>query len=166
MASSRSPAQTEPVTATLVLSVDVDAPVQQTWEAVVDWPGQGQWMVGTRVQGGQGEGATLEARTGVGRLSFLDTMVIERWDPPRLCHVRHTGRVVRGTGTFEVLPRPGGSTFVWREDLELPLGLLGRAGWPLARPLVAWGVRISLRRFARWVVSGRRTPGAAWPGTT
>jgi hypothetical protein len=55
-----------------------------------------------------------------------------------------------------VRPRPGGSTFVWREVLDLPLGALGRAGWPLARPAMRAGVRLSLRRFAAFA---RAHPG-------
>ena len=154
------------MTATLVLRTDVDAPVEQTWAGAVDWAGQGDWMLGTRVwptaQDGQGVGGGIAAFTGVGPLGFLDTMVITRWEPPRSCHVLHTGRVVKGTGAFDVEPRGDGrSTFVWREDLELPLGALGRLGWPLVRPLFAFGVRLSLRRFARWVEAGRPAQRAA-----
>jgi hypothetical protein len=153
---------------TLALSVDVDAPVERTWAGATDWAGQSAWMLGTDVrataQGGTGVGGGIEAWTGVAagpvRLGFLDSMVIERWEPPRLCHVRHTGRVVRGTGTFEVAARAGGgSTFHWREDLELPVGVVGRLGWVLVRPLFALGVQASLRRFARWVEAGH--PAAA-----
>jgi hypothetical protein len=69
---------------------------------------------------------------------------------------------VRGTGAFEVEPLAGGrSRFVWREDLELPLGLLGRLGWPLVRPVFAFGVQLSLRRFGRWVEAGRPSARAA-----
>jgi hypothetical protein len=148
------------MTASLVLTVDVDAPVEQTWAGATDWAGQGTWMLGTTVrptaQGGQGVGGRIEAFTGLGRLGFLDLMEITAWDPPRRCHVLHLGRVVRGTGAFEVEPRgQGRSRFVWREDLDLPLGVLGRLGWPVVRPLFAWGVRLSLRRFARWVEAGR-----------
>ena len=142
--------------AVLELTVDVDAPVAATWAGAVDWAGQGEWMLGTSVrpvtQRGQGVGGRIEAFTGVGRLGFVDTMTITRWEPPHRCHVLHTGRLVRGTGAFEVEPRDGGrSRFVWREELDLPLGLLGRLGWPLVRPLFAAGVQLSLRRFARWV---------------
>lgn len=152
--------QTGPVTATLVLRVDVDATVEQTWAGAIDWDRQGQWMLGTSVrptrQGGQGVGGGIEAFTGIGRFGFLDTMDITGWDPPRRCHVVHTGRVIRGTGDFDVEPRgKDRAVFVWREDLELPLGRLGRLGWPLVRPLFAYGVRLSLRRFARWVEAGR-----------
>lgn len=140
----------------LQLSVDVDAPAEATWAAAVDWPRQGDWMLGTRVRatsgGGQGVGGRIEAFSGVGPVGFLDPMEITLWQPPRACHVVHTGRVVRGTGAFEVEPRGDGrSRFHWREDLDLPLGALGRLGWVVVRPLFAYGVMLSLRRFARQV---------------
>ena len=153
------------MTATIVLTVGVDAPVEQTWAGATDWAGQGEWMLGTRVrptdQQGQGVGGGIEAFTGIGRVGFLDTMTITLWEPPTRCHVVHTGRLVRGTGAFEVHPRGTGSTFLWREDLELPLGIVGRLGWPLVRPLFAYGVQLSLRRFARWVEAGRPAQRAA-----
>jgi hypothetical protein len=154
----------------LTLSVDVDAPVEATWAGATDWAGQSAWMLGTTVwptdRDGVGVGGGIEAFSGVRlgrlRLGFLDTMVIERWEPPRLCHVRHTGRVVRGTGTFEVVALGGDrSRFLWREDLDLPFGPLGRLGWLLVRPAFAAGVRLSLRRFARWVEAGRPAAAAA-----
>ncbi|UZJ23968.1 SRPBCC family protein [Rhodococcus antarcticus] len=140
---------------TLELRQAVAAPAQVLWDAVVDWPAQGEWMLGThvRVSRGDGEsvGSELAAYSGVRPLGFLDTMTITEWDPPRRCVVRHTGRVVRGDGIFEVLPDgPRAATFVWREELELPLGALGRLGWPLAKPPFALGVRYSLRKLARY----------------
>ena len=154
------------MTATLVLTVDVDAPAEQTFAGATDWAHQDQWMLGTQVrptaQDGQGVGGEIAAFTGIGRLGFLDTMRITRWEPPYRCHVVHTGRIVRGTGAFDVEPRgEGASRFVWREDLELPLGVLGRLGWLLGKPLFAYGVQLSLRRFARWVEAGRPVSRAA-----
>lgn len=149
--------------AELVLSVDVDAPPAAVWAAITDWAGQGEWMLGTRVRattedGGQCVGGRLEAWTGLGRIGFLDTMTITAWEPPYRCVVRHTGRVVRGAGVFEVAELPGQrSRFTWAEWLDLPLGVLGQAGFVLARPLFAASVRFSLRRFADWVV--RRETG-------
>ena len=35
--------------------------------------------------------------------------------------------------------------------IPVPAGLLGRLGWPLVRPFFAYGVQLSLRRFARQV---------------
>ena len=140
----------------LTESVDVDAPPARAWAALVDWPEQGEWMLATDVRtlGGdaQGLGGRLEATTGMRlggrRRGVVDTMEITRWEPPRVVEVRHTGRLVRGSGVFEVRPTGTGSAFVWTERLDLPLGWLGRRGWPLVRPFMRAGVRHSLRRFA------------------
>lgn len=138
----------------IVLEVDVAAPVERTWSAATDWDRQGEWMLGTRVrsteQGGRGVGGGIRAVTGFGPFRVVDTMEITGWTPPHGAYVRHTGRVVRGTGAFEVRQRPGGSTFVWSEQLDLPLGALGRLGWRLVRPVFGWGFRRSLRSFAAW----------------
>lgn len=139
----------------LTVPVDVNVPATVLWEAVTDWPGQGEWMLGTRVEvvgGGEGRhlGARLRAVTGVGPLGVVDTMEIVEWDPPKRCVVRHTGRVVRGDGVFEVLELgPERSRFLWSELLDLPLGALGRFGWPLVRPSFRWGVERSLRGMAQ-----------------
>jgi uncharacterized protein YndB with AHSA1/START domain len=147
----------------LVETVDVAAPPEQVWAALVDWDRQGEWMLltdvraeGEEVPGAQGLGGRIAARTGVPlpggrRLGVLDRMLITGWDAPRRVDVRHLGRVVRGTGTFEVRPRAdGASTFVWTESLDLPLGRLGQLGWPLVRPAMVAGVRLSLKRFAAY----------------
>jgi len=134
--------------------VQVPQPQEQVWHAVVDWPRQGEWMLATSVRGDHGPGARVVARTGIGPVGFTDTMVITEWEPPRRCVVRHTGRVVRGAGVFEVVPAGAGSEFRWTERLDLPLGAVGRWGWRLARPLARRGMDLSLRRFARFVTTG------------
>jgi hypothetical protein len=139
----------------LTVPVDVDAPAQAVWDAVTDWAGQGEWMLGTRVAvTGEGDGRRLGARlsafSGVGPLGFTDTMEIVEWEPPKRCVVRHTGNVVRGDGVFEVVELgPQRSRFLWTELLDLPLGALGRLGWPLVRPAFRAGVLRSLHRMAR-----------------
>jgi hypothetical protein len=146
----------------LTVAVDVAAPAAEVWAAVTDWPGQGEWMLGTVVEvDGEGDGRRLGARltavTGAGPAAFRDPMEIVEWDPPRRCVVRHLGAVVRGKGVFEVVElTPDRAQFVWSEVLELPLGLLGRLGWPLVRPAFRSGVRVSLDRMARQVAAQRR----------
>lgn len=139
----------------LTVPVDVDAPAEAVWQAVTDWPGQGEWMLGTRVEvDGAGDGRRLGARlraiTGIGPLAFTDTMEIVEWDPPRRCVVRHTGKVVRGDGVFEVVALSRyWSRFLWSEQLDLPLGRLGAIGWRLVKPGFRWGIARSLRTMAR-----------------
>lgn len=142
--------------AELVISQVVAAPAEQVWDVLTDWDVHDRWMLLTRAEGGQAVGESLTAFTGVGRLGFTDTMTITVWEPPRRAVVRHTGRVVRGSGAFEV-ERLGDrrSRVVWSEWVELPFGALGRVAWPVVRLVVGTAVRVSLRRFARYVESGR-----------
>lgn len=140
----------------LELSIDIKADAQAVWDAITDWPAQGEWMLGTRVWtvGGDAHevGGKLEAFTGIGKLGFLDTMEITVWEPPVRCEVIHTGKVVRGSGVFEVQSTgPNASRFVWSEVLELPWGVVGRVGFVFVRPFFVAGVRQSLKRFARIV---------------
>jgi uncharacterized protein YndB with AHSA1/START domain len=157
---------TSPGPTHLRFEVDVAAPVEQTWAAATDWDRQGEWMLGTTVRGtvndGRGVGGRLRAVTGVGRLGVVDTMEITGWDPPYGAYVRHLGRVVRGTAAFEVKQRSGGSTFVWTEELDLPLGAVGRLGFRLLRPAFVAGLKFSLAKFARWA---QRHPGGVEPGS-
>lgn len=143
----------------LSLDVVIAAPVEAVFDAFTQWANQGEWMLGTRVEVRAGDGRSVDSRlaawTGLGPTGFRDTMTITRWDPPYRVDVLHTGALVRGPGTMEVLALPDGrSRFVWSEDLDLPLGLLGRIGWPLVKPAFVAGVKRSLRSFARLVETG------------
>ena len=141
--------------AELVVEVEVAGPQQRVWDVLTDWDVHDRWMLLTHARGGAGVGEPVEAFTGVGRVGFLDTMEIVVWEPPERAVVRHTGRVVRGSGAFEVRALGADrSRVVWSEWVELPLGLLGRLGWPLVRPLLRAGVAFSLRRLARYVEAG------------
>ena len=139
----------------LTVPVDVNAPAERVWRMVTDWPGQSEWMLGTRIEiEGTGDarhlGGRFRAFTGIGPLGAWDPMEIVEWDPPKRCVVRHLGAVVQGDGVFEVVELgPERSRFLWTELLDLPLGALGRLGWPLVRPTFRAGVAYSLRKMAQ-----------------
>lgn len=141
----------------VVASVDVAAQPEQVWAAITDWERQGEWILATTVRQSStartGLGTEIEALTGLGRFGVRDTMRVTEWDPPRRCTMEHTGRLIRGRGIFEVSARPEGSRFSWTEALDLPFGVIGRAGWPLVRPLTRWGLQRSVNRFAKFAES-------------
>jgi hypothetical protein len=134
-------------------------PPARVWQVALDWSRQHEWIWATRVSGGAAAGATVVARTGFGPAGFTDTMEITEWDPPRRAVVRHTGRVVRGTGIFEVIPvsagggnGPGkGTEFRWTERMPVPAALAGPLGERLLAPIGRWFLQTSLRRLARLV---------------
>lgn len=131
-------------------AVDVPATAEQVWQVLVDWPRHREWVPLTRAEGGAAEGESIQAWTGVGPLSLLDTMVIEDWKPPHRVTVRHTGWPIRGEGRFDLVDLPDGRCRVtWAELVELPLGVVGRAGWIAAGPFVRLMLHTALRRLAR-----------------
>lgn len=142
------------------LEVLVQAPALQVWNAITNWQAQSDWMLGTKVWpvngDGTGVGGQIEAFTGIWRIGFLDTMEITAWNPPTKCDVLHTGRVVRGTGTFEVVATSDStSKFIWSENLDLPLGVIGKVGFTIVKPGFIYGVRKSLEKFADLVEQGK-----------
>ncbi len=121
---------------------------------LTDWERQAEWALLTHTRGigptsGQAVGEEVHAFTGVGRIGFMDTMVIEVWDPPSRCRVRKTGRVVRGASEFRVEALgPDRSRVVYAAEVEVPGGRLGRALWPVARAAIAAGFGRSLTTLA------------------
>jgi hypothetical protein len=142
----------------LTVSVDIDAPATAVWDLVTDWERQREWILATRVRVLSGDGRTpgsvVLAVTGVGDVGVVDTMTVTAVEPApegggRL-DVRHTGLVVRGDSSFEVLAlSEHRCRFTWVEGLELPFGRLGALGWPLVKPVASAGFAASLRRMAR-----------------
>jgi len=140
--------------AELVLTQEVDAPAARVFDVLTDWAAHDRWMLFTRAEGDNAEGGEIRAFTGLGRFGFLDTMTITVWEPPRRAVVRHTGKVVRGSGAFEVEDLGAGrSRVVWSEWVLLPLGALGQLAWPVVRVPLRLLLQVSLRRLARYVVS-------------
>jgi hypothetical protein len=58
----------------------------------------------------------------------------------------HIGRIIRGTGKFELKKVRGGTIFYWQEEVIAPALIL-----LFAKPALLIGVWLSLRRFARQV---------------
>jgi carbon monoxide dehydrogenase subunit G len=146
------------VTFEISVSTDVAAPAERVWDVVTDWERQGDWVPATTVHvlsgDGRGTGSRLLAFTGFADIGFADAMEITVWDPPRLCRVRHTGKLLRGTGDFAVEPRgPSRSVFVWSERLDPPFGPVGRVGLTLLAPAVRLGLRRAGRALARQVAA-------------
>ena len=143
----------------LDLDIVINAPVQEVFDAFTAWTQQHRWMVGTRVEVRAGDGksvvSVIAGWTGAGPVGFWDTMEITRWETPYRVDVLHTGSLVKGTGTMEVIALPGNtSRFIWSEDFELPLGVLGAVGWPLGKYPMLAGVKKSLKALKREIESG------------
>ena len=134
----------------LEFTLTLDAPVEKVWAAIADWRAQGDWMLSTRVdliEDRAGVGTKIAAFTGLiperGWVGIWDLMEVTLWQPPHRCEVIHYGRWLRGSGYFHLTPVNEAMTrFTWSEELT---GILAA----LAKPALALGVWLSLRRFAR-----------------
>jgi len=129
---------------------------ERAWQAIADWEGQGNWMLQSKVwvtsQIREGVGTSIAAFTGpfyksypkFAALGLLDTMVVTKWQPPIRCDVLHTGKVLKGTGTFELIEISQSATrFNWSEDIEC-----SRLQFLAIYPFLWIGVRISLARLS------------------
>jgi hypothetical protein len=133
--------------------VDVEAPAEELWDYVTDWPRQSEWVPLTRVEkvdAADGLGGRFRAWTGIGPVGFWDPMTITAWERTPggggRCEVLHRGRVVRGEGEFTVVAvGPGSSRLVWAEVLVVPAGAAGALAWRAARPVVERALDRALR---------------------
>jgi len=108
------------------------------------------WVTSTQVEG---VGTSIAAFTGplhmfyprLKSLGLLDLMVVTQWQPPHRCDVDHVGKVLKGSGSFQLSEINSSSTrFDWSETIVAP-----KAIFLLVAPFLYIGVRISLARFAR-----------------
>jgi uncharacterized protein YndB with AHSA1/START domain len=120
----------------------IRAPPERVWRIVSDLPAQAKWMVDVRhleVVGDMraGPGTVIKVTSELFKLPVVrDTMTIETWSPPyryEVSHVFDLGPIgkVQGSGAFILEPAPGGTVFVWQEELRPPLGPVGQLGWKL-----------------------------------
>ena len=134
----------------LTFNFTIDAPIAKVWSAIADWRAQGDWMLATRVdviEDRNGVGTKIAAFTGLvpkrGWIGIWDLMEVTQWAPPERCEVIHYGRWLRGSGYFHLTAlSPTRTEFTWSEELSGALAAL-------AKPGLAVGVWLSLRRFAR-----------------
>ncbi|MCX6441351.1 MAG: SRPBCC family protein [Actinobacteria bacterium] len=141
---------------TLRITITLPCSQERAWAAIADWESQGNWMLQTKVwvtsQIREGAGTSISAFTGplykfypkFSSLGLLDTMVVTKWQPPEICDVVHTGKVLKGTGSFVLSPINSTSTkFNWSETIEC-----SRLKFLAIAPFLWVGVRISLARLS------------------
>jgi len=141
---------------TLRITINLPCSQERAWAAIADWESQGNWMLQTKVwvtsQIREGAGTSISAFTGplykcypkFSSLGLLDTMVVTKWQPPEICDVVHTGKVLKGTGSFVLSPINSTSTkFNWSETIEC-----SRIKFLAIAPFLWVGVRISLARLS------------------
>lgn len=139
--------------------IHIQRPVTDVWAELVAWEDQPRWMHDAREvevtsEHRTGLGVTIRVPTDIAfGLVVIDTMETTEWEEERRIAVRHTGRVIRGHGAFELRPtRTGGggegTMFTWWEEVGAPFGRLGDLlAQRLVMPWVGRIFRRSLRQL-------------------
>jgi len=155
---------------TVSVRAGVDLPgisQERAFAAMVDLAAQERWMIATRLYPVESTatvpqvGSRVAAFSGVCGVGFLDTMTVTAYDPPHRWIVAKDGRLLRGVGTMQVDPLPGGSRATWINELRPPFGVLGRMVARLGGPVAAAALRACLRRLARQLRSAESPTDAA-----
>ena len=118
----------------LEVSVDVAAPRQVVWDVLTEWERQSEWMLDAKsvevlTPLREGVGVTIRCPTNLLGVTVEDVMRVTAWDPPRLLEVTHLGRIITGSGAFELVETGSEMTRIdWWEEVDPPLGALGEWG--------------------------------------
>lgn len=145
------------------VTIEINSNIEKVWQELTNWEAQSKWMLLTKVWSQRTTnhlGTKIFAFTGIApqsfpikkrntfpRMGILDQMEITEWQPPTFCKVVHTGKVIKGIGTFELVKISDQKIrFNWYEEIEAPTLVLA-----LIRPGILLSVRFSLWRFARSV---------------
>lgn len=148
------------MTARVEASVTLRANPEDAFASMADPRAQEKWIFATTMYAVESlasppqVGARIAAFTGLLGVGFLDTMTVTEYDPPHRWVMDKDGALLNGVGIMRVDPLPGGCRVTWINELTLPFGVLGRLGWPVARPLVRLALTAALRRMGRLLEKG------------
>jgi carbon monoxide dehydrogenase subunit G len=118
----------------LELEQRVAADPQTVWDVLTDWERQPEWMLDAKevhvlTPERAGEGVTLRCPTNLMGITVQDVMRVTRYEEPRVLEVTHLGRIITGSGAFELEPDgDGGTRLTWWEEVDPPLGAFGEWG--------------------------------------
>lgn len=124
----------------LEVSVDVVAAPTAVWQVLTHWERQSEWMLDAKsvevlTPEREGVGVTIRCPTNLLGVTVEDVMRVTGWEDERRLEVTHLGRIITGSGAFELVPVPGGgpggstgTRIDWWEEVEPPLGALGEWG--------------------------------------
>jgi Polyketide cyclase / dehydrase and lipid transport len=131
---------------------------ERVWELLIDWERQATWMpdvddIEILTPSRAGMGVRLAARTRVfGVPAFTDMLEVTEWVPATCLRIEHR-RLVRGSGEWLLETVPGGTRFVWTEEVSLPVPLLGELLLVFYKPVQRWIMGRSMRAFRSYVVA-------------
>jgi hypothetical protein len=148
------------MTVSVTASVELPVAPEDAFESMADMRAQEKWIFATTMYAVESSasppqvGSRIAAFTGVLGIGFLDTMTVTEYDPPHRWVTAKDGALLSGIGIMQVHPTPAGCRVSWTNELNLPFGILGRLGWPVAKPLARLALTAALRHMGRLIDRG------------
>ena len=118
----------------LELTQHIQAPPPVVWQVLTTWERQPEWMLDAKAvhvltPERTGEGVTIRCPTNLLGITVQDVMRVTAWEQERLLEVTHLGRIITGSGAFELHAEGEDATVLtWWEEVDPPLGALGEWG--------------------------------------
>jgi carbon monoxide dehydrogenase subunit G len=118
----------------LEVEQEAAAPRETVWAVLTRWERQPEWMLDAKdvevlTPVREGEGVTIRCPTNLLGVTVDDVMRVTGWRAPSYLEVTHLGRIITGTGAFELEELADDRTRVtWWEEVDPPLGAVGRLG--------------------------------------
>ncbi|MEX2561722.1 MAG: SRPBCC family protein [Nitriliruptoraceae bacterium] len=131
---------------------EVLAPPHVVWDVLTTWELQPRWMldaidIEVLTAERAGVGVTIKCPTRLLGFKVNDVMRVTAWEPAVRLEVEHLGRIITGSGAFEMEALPGDATrMVWWEVVDPPLGRLGE--WGASTFVLPWMRRLFSRSLA------------------
>lgn len=121
----------------LEVTVEAAAPPAAVWEVLTHWERQSEWMLDAKsvevlTPEREGVGVTIRCPTNLLGVTVEDVMRVTDWEHERVLGVTHLGRIITGSGAFELSPATvdgvEGTRIDWWEEVDPPLGAFGEWG--------------------------------------
>ncbi len=118
----------------LEVSVEAAASQQVVWDVLTSWERQPEWMLDAKAvevltPQREGVGVTFRCPTNLLGVTVEDVMRVTAWSEPALLEVTHLGRIITGTGAFELVAlAPDRTRIDWWEEVTPPFGAVGERG--------------------------------------
>ncbi len=133
----------------------IEAPRPVVWDVLTQWERQPEWMLDAKdviVESDhrEGEGVTIRCPTNLLGVTVQDVMRVTGWRDGSYLEVTHLGKIITGTGAFELRDHPEGTHLLWWEEIDPPMGAFGAWGAEtFVKPVIDRIFARSLRNLKR-----------------
>ena len=150
------------------VEVNVSKSQQEVWDKLTNWKSHGKWIPFTKIiileegENGNGVGTRFIGRTGLGKISFDDSMLVHRFVAPEeskedgKCWISKSSDHIQGSAYFHVIKVDENTSRInWVENITLPSVRIPRIGYMILSKVGSLLFLYSLKKFERLLKAER-----------